>query len=59
MIQRGPFVYREDRIKEDIRIYPNGTISYRENRNYTFDRSLSGADENINYQYYQCGLHGR
>ncbi|CAF3768756.1 unnamed protein product [Rotaria sp. Silwood1] len=45
LIQRGPFVYREQRTKEDIRFYPNGTISYRESRNYTFDRSKSIADE--------------
>lgn len=48
VIQRGPFVYREDRFKENIGFYPNGTISYQEKRNYTFDRSLSVDDESFN-----------
>ncbi|CAF0930952.1 unnamed protein product [Adineta ricciae] len=48
LIERGPFVYKEQRTKTDIRIYPNGTISYRELRNYTFDRSKSSDDETYN-----------
>ncbi|CAF0969014.1 unnamed protein product [Rotaria sordida] len=49
LIQRGPFVYKEQRTKEDIRFYPNGTISYRESRNYTFDRSKSISDETFSF----------
>lgn len=40
--------FREQRTKTDIRFYPNGTISYRELRNYTFDRSKSSEDETYN-----------
>ncbi|CAF5134685.1 unnamed protein product, partial [Rotaria magnacalcarata] len=47
LIQHGPFVYKEQRTKEDVKFYPNGTISYRESRNYTFDRSKSMADETL------------
>ncbi|CAF3534142.1 unnamed protein product [Adineta steineri] len=47
VIQRGPFVYKEQRTKTDIRLYPNGTISYRELRNYTFDRTKSSDDETL------------
>ena len=39
------FIFREQRTKEDIRFYPNQTISYRESRNYTFDRLKSSDDE--------------
>ncbi|CAF2858108.1 unnamed protein product [Rotaria sp. Silwood2] len=49
LIQRGPFVYREQRTKEDIRFYPNGTISYRESRNYIFDQSKSPLDETFRF----------
>lgn len=48
VIQRGPFVYREERVKEKIGFYSNGTISYQEKRNYTFDRSQSIDDELFN-----------
>jgi hypothetical protein len=37
--------WRDQRTKTDIRLYPNGTISYRELRNYTFDRTKSSNDE--------------
>ncbi|CAF3376522.1 unnamed protein product [Rotaria sp. Silwood1] len=46
--QRGPFVYREQRNKTDIRIYENETISYREQRSYTFDPSRSAESETVN-----------
>ena len=39
------FIFREQRTKEDIRFYPNQTISYRESRNYIFDRLKSSDDE--------------
>ncbi len=39
--------FREQRIKDDIKLYPNGTISYRELRNYTFDRSKSSFNETL------------
>jgi scavenger receptor class B, member 1 len=61
LVQRGPFVYkyddkstcsivsvfssREQRTKDDVRFYSNGTISYRESRRFTFDRSRSSNDE--------------
>ncbi|UJR09756.1 hypothetical protein I4U23_013983 [Adineta vaga] len=48
VVERGPFVYKEQRTKTDIRYYPNGTISYRELRNYTFDRTKSSDDETLN-----------
>ncbi len=39
--------FREQRIKDDIKLYPNGTISYRELRNYTFDRTKSSFNETL------------
>jgi hypothetical protein len=39
--------FREQRIKNDIKLYPNGTISYRELRNYTFDRTKSSFNETL------------
>ncbi|CAF1007395.1 unnamed protein product [Adineta steineri] len=46
--QRGPFVYKEERKKINIRDYPNETISYQETRSYTFVPERSGEPENVN-----------
>lgn len=40
-------LFSEQRSKQEVKFYPNETISYRELRNYTFDRSRSGADETL------------
>lgn len=41
---------REQRTKDDVRLYPNGTISYREARNFSFDRSRSSDDETFQFK---------
>ncbi|CAF0903804.1 unnamed protein product [Rotaria sordida] len=46
--QRGPFVYKEERKKIDVRMYENQTISYRELRSYTFDPSQSAELDTVN-----------
>ena len=40
-------LFREHRSKQEVKFYPNDTISYRELRNYTFDRSRSSDDETL------------
>jgi hypothetical protein len=42
------YLFREERRKLDVRTYNNGTISYREARNYTFERSQSAESETVN-----------
>ena len=44
------FSFREKRTKEDVRFYPNGTISYRESRNFSFDRQRSSDDETFRFK---------
>ncbi|UJR36346.1 hypothetical protein I4U23_029073 [Adineta vaga] len=46
--QRGPFVYKEERKKMNIKTYENQTISYQESRVYTFDRERSAELESVN-----------
>ena len=43
----GPFVYKEVRIKENITLNENGTISYKERRRYYFVHKLSAFTDDI------------
>nr|XP_023009947.2 scavenger receptor class B member 1 isoform X2 [Maylandia zebra] len=43
--QRGPYVYRKQCQKENITFHPNGTVSYREYRQYHFEPSMSAGNE--------------
>ncbi|XP_058850199.1 scavenger receptor class B member 1-like isoform X2 [Acipenser ruthenus] len=43
--QRGPYVYREFRQKDNITFHDNNTVSYREYRQYHFFRNMSIGDE--------------
>lgn len=40
-IEKGPYTYREHRAKWQINSYDNGTLSYRENRSFVFERKKS------------------
>jgi hypothetical protein len=40
-IEKGPYTYREHRAKWQINSYDNGTLSYRENRSFVFERFKS------------------
>jgi hypothetical protein len=44
--QKGPYTYREKRHKFDISYNKNGTLNYREDRSYVFQRDLSVGSEN-------------
>ncbi|KAK3741073.1 hypothetical protein RRG08_005763 [Elysia crispata] len=46
VIQKGPYTYREKRVKHDIRFFDNGTVYYKERRSFLFDRNLSVGPEN-------------
>lgn len=41
--QVGPFVYREDKLKEDITWYSNKTVSFYGQRTWYFEPEMSGA----------------
>ncbi|GFO09155.1 scavenger receptor class b, member 2 [Plakobranchus ocellatus] len=43
--QKGPYTYRERREKKDIKFYDNGTVSYREDQWFEFDREMSVGPE--------------
>ncbi|XP_041079328.1 scavenger receptor class B member 1-like [Polyodon spathula] len=43
--QKGPYVYREFRQKDNITFHDNNTVSYREYRQYHFFRNMSIGDE--------------
>uniref|UniRef100_A0A8C6LBI6 Scavenger receptor class B member 1 n=1 Tax=Nothobranchius furzeri TaxID=105023 RepID=A0A8C6LBI6_NOTFU len=43
--ERGPYVYRKYCQKENITFHPNGTVSYREYRRYSFEPSMSVGNE--------------
>ncbi|KAL4609518.1 scavenger receptor class B member 1 isoform X1 [Arapaima gigas] len=43
--QRGPYVYREYRQKDNITFHPNNTVSYKEYRQYHFMRNMSVGNE--------------
>ncbi|XP_068013538.1 scavenger receptor class B member 1 isoform X1 [Melanerpes formicivorus] len=43
--QRGPYVYREFRIKDNITFHDNDTVSFREYRNLFFQPDLSNGTE--------------
>ncbi|XP_030625032.1 scavenger receptor class B member 1 [Chanos chanos] len=43
--QKGPYVYSEKRWKDNITFHANNTVSYREYRQYFFERSMSVGDE--------------
>ncbi|KAL5011838.1 hypothetical protein ScPMuIL_010389 [Solemya velum] len=46
--EKGPYTYKEERHKVNVTFYPNGTVSYREIRWFTFDRERSiGSDDDI------------
>ncbi|XP_056322563.1 scavenger receptor class B member 1 isoform X2 [Danio aesculapii] len=45
VIQRGPYVYRENRWKDNITFHENHTVSYKEYRQYFFEESMSVGDE--------------
>lgn len=45
VIQKGPYTYRETRIKHDIKFFDNGTVYYKERRSFVFDRSKSVGSE--------------
>lgn len=45
--QVGPYTYRERRIKFDIVFNENGTVSYRQNRTFTFVREMSVGDPSV------------
>lgn len=41
--QVGPFVYREDKLKEDVTWYSNKTVSFYGQRTWYFEPEMSGA----------------
>ena len=43
----GPFVYDEIRIKENVTLNSNGTISYRERRRFFFNSDLSVQNDSV------------
>ncbi|XP_012672722.1 scavenger receptor class B member 1 isoform X2 [Clupea harengus] len=43
--QRGPYVYSEKRWKDNITFHENYTVSYKEYRQYHFERDMSVGDE--------------
>ncbi|KAJ8400061.1 hypothetical protein AAFF_G00401000 [Aldrovandia affinis] len=43
--QRGPYVYKEYRQKDNITFHANNTVSYREYRQYHFMRNMSVGNE--------------
>ncbi|XP_060751776.1 scavenger receptor class B member 1 [Tachysurus vachellii] len=43
--QRGPYVYREKRWKDNITFHDNKTVSYLEYRQYFFEESMSVGNE--------------
>ncbi|XP_051539823.1 scavenger receptor class B member 1-like isoform X1 [Myxocyprinus asiaticus] len=43
--QRGPYVYSENRWKDNITFHDNNTVSYQEYRQYFFEESMSVGDE--------------
>lgn len=43
--QKGPYVYRKRIQKDNITFHPNFTVSYRENRQYYFEPSMSAGNE--------------
>nr|XP_056715064.1 scavenger receptor class B member 1 [Euleptes europaea] len=43
--QRGPYVYREYREKNNITFHENGTVSYREYRHFHFQPDMSNGTE--------------
>nr|XP_014339656.1 PREDICTED: scavenger receptor class B member 1 isoform X2 [Latimeria chalumnae] len=46
--QRGPYVYREYRQKDNITFHDNGTVSYQEYRHFHFWRNMSvGSEDDI------------
>lgn len=46
--QKGPYTYRDERSKTDIKFSDDGTVFYKERREYIFDRGLSvGSDSDI------------
>ncbi|CAF3703471.1 unnamed protein product [Rotaria socialis] len=49
LIEHGPFVYKEQRTKTNLRTYENETLSYQEPRQYIFDRSQSAYDETFKF----------
>ncbi|XP_002737374.1 lysosome membrane protein 2-like [Saccoglossus kowalevskii] len=46
VVQKGPYTYKEHRPKFDINFNENGTVSYRQNVTYVFDRSMSSGWDN-------------
>uniref|UniRef100_A0A8C1GYK9 Scavenger receptor class B member 1 n=1 Tax=Cyprinus carpio TaxID=7962 RepID=A0A8C1GYK9_CYPCA len=45
VVQRGPYVYREKRWKDNITFHDNHTVSYKEYRQYFFEESMSVGNE--------------
>lgn len=43
--QKGPYTYRERREKKQIVFYDNGTVAYREDQFFVFDRNMSVGPE--------------
>ncbi|XP_064163990.1 scavenger receptor class B member 1 isoform X1 [Anguilla rostrata] len=43
--ERGPYVYKEYRQKDNITFHANNTVSYREYRQYHFMRNMSAGNE--------------
>lgn len=41
--EKGPYTYREHRQKWQISHFENGTLSYRENRSFVFEREKSSG----------------
>lgn len=49
LVQKGPYTYRERRKKVNITYTENSTITYRENRWFTFEPSMSNGTESDNF----------
>ncbi|ESO96893.1 hypothetical protein LOTGIDRAFT_159641 [Lottia gigantea] len=47
VVEKGPYTYREERIKFDIVFNDNGTVSYRQKRLFTFIREMSVGDDEV------------
>ncbi|TRY81356.1 hypothetical protein DNTS_008493 [Danionella cerebrum] len=45
VMEQGPYVYRENRWKDNITFHENATVSYKEYRQYFFEESMSVGNE--------------
>ncbi|XP_050417376.1 platelet glycoprotein 4 [Patella vulgata] len=49
LYQKGPYTYREERLKVNVTFHDNNTVSYRENRWFVFEEELSAGPQSDNF----------